>query len=51
MSHQLPETAVLPRPPGRFLPAIRRTLLQAIPTVVGILILNFILHGDISTVQ
>ncbi len=55
MSHQLSETAVLPRPPGRFLPAIRRTLLQAIPTVVGILILNFILlqmvPGDVVDVM
>ncbi len=31
------------RPPGRFLPALRGTLIQALPTVVGILVLNFIL--------
>lgn len=43
------------RPPGRFLPALRRTLLQAVPTVVGILILNFVLlqmvPGDVVDVM
>ena len=57
MSTPPSETQVLPlkRPPGRFLPAIRRTLLQAIPTVVGILILNFVLlqmvPGDVVDVM
>ena len=31
------------QPPSRFVPALRRTLLQAVPTVIGILVLNFIL--------
>lgn len=42
-------------PRGRFLPALRRTLLQALPTLIGILILNFILlqmvPGDVVDVM
>jgi len=41
--------------PGRFAPALRRTLWQAVPTVIGILILNFILlqltPGDVVDVM
>lgn len=55
MSTTLPDARALARPPGRFLPAIRRTLLQAIPTVIGILILNFVLlqlvPGDVVDVM
>ena len=39
---------------GRFLPALRRTLVQAVPTVLGILVLNFVLlqmvPGDVVDV-
>nr|WP_200930579.1 ABC transporter permease [Pseudorhodoferax sp. Leaf274] len=42
-------------PPGRFGPALRRTLWQALPTVVGILVLNFVLlqmvPGDVVDVM
>lgn len=43
------------RPAGRFLPALRRTLWQALPTVLGILVLNFVLlqmvPGDVVDVM
>ena len=43
------------RPPGRFMPVVRRTLRQAIPTVLGILVLNFALlqmvPGDVVDVM
>lgn len=43
------------RAPSRFVPALRRTLLQAGPTVIGILILNFVLlqmvPGDVVDVM
>jgi peptide/nickel transport system permease protein len=43
------------RTPGRFLPTIHRTIVQAVPTVIGILILNFTLlqmvPGDVVDVM
>lgn len=47
--------AAFGRPAGRFLPALRRTLWQALPTVLGILVLNFVLlqmvPGDVVDVM
>ena len=43
------------RPPGRFGPGLRRLLWQALPTVLGILVLNFVLlqmvPGDVVDVM
>lgn len=55
MNLPLSDVDVAARPPGRFLPAVQRTLRQVIPTVIGILILNFILlqmvPGDVVDVM